>query len=859
MLRRLSAPLLGALLILLVPTAAARAADATVCAPGAPLGAAQGYTEFVLGNGQRGSESEGAIAYGGDLAANGMTVGTRLSVATSFPSLVVNGTGGSFNLQAGSAYVRSLTGYVNYNGGGRRLADPPIDMAAAFTDLRARSAAWTAAPATGTADVVDSQTTGTALGGNVLWLRGTDAQRNVFHVTPAQLRNIRATFIDVPAGATALIDVSGTDVTIDGEVRYRSGSTFRQADDTPVADAVKRTVWNLSDATSVTLNTGSAFGGTILAPGAAVYAQNVGHNNGQVIAASFRSNYETHQYLVPTDACLPPVTPTPPVDPPVDPPTPGIPELHVAKVADHSSIAPGGAVTFTLSVTNSGTADAHDVVLSDMVPVGLNVSGAGAGCTVAGVTVRCDAGTVAAGQTKTFTVTTTAASVAAPSASSDDQIAVSKAEQQISLPANTTQTFRAQCQPGDVAADGAVRVDGVDQGTGDRGSVEVQRLRTLTDGSGYEAVVANHASGQAQAKLFIVCLPPATTGGHALLFGDPVAKTQTLTTGRHSVVFDCGTGRTPVAPSIDVTAGAATVAASVPSGTTGRRIDLDVAAGGATVTAGVRCLSELTGVANGTTTRLVWTPIEKAVSVPAGAVTTEQLVCGDQAKGIVGGWTYEDGLLPLGNEPQPKTRVFTLWNPTGGTRTGTIHLLCLDVRTGAPASVSDVTNTVTGTSSSAQAAGAILSAGATVRISSGPDAGAPPTATVDPPATGPATATDTSSTSRIATPDTTPRTVRATVAATATSATVRSASLRIGVACTGTCAGTVDVRLRATVKAGGHTYRKGTRIGHARFSRTGAVTVRLPKALAKKLRRTRVSVVVTSGGTTRTATVRALG
>jgi choice-of-anchor A domain-containing protein/uncharacterized repeat protein (TIGR01451 family) len=839
--RRVAPAVLGALatcLAVLVPAATAGATAAPTCSTGNPLGAAQGYTEFVQGNGTRGSESEGAVAYGGNLNAGGMTVGTRLSVAQTYPSLVVNGTGnGNFNLQAGSAYVRSLNGNINFNGGGHRLADSPIDFTAAFADLRTRSAAWGAVAATGTADVVDSQTTGTALGGNVLWLRGTGAQLNVFHVTPAQLTNIRATFIDVPSGATALIDVSGTTVAINGEVRYRNGSTFSQADDSPVADAVSRTIWNLPDATSVTLNTGSAFGGTILAPSAAVTAQNVGHNNGAVIAASFSSNFETHQYLFPTSGCVPPIddTPTPPT-PPVTPT--GTPELHVSKTVDHATVSPGGQATFTLTVTNSGNADAKDVVVDDLVPVGLAVTSADGGCTVAGQNVHCAVGTLAAGATKSFHVVTTAQSVTTPTGG-DDQLTITKVEQQISLPAGSVQTAQVTCDNG-IASDASVSVDAVDQGTGTLADVEVQRLVTTADGSGYLATVANHASGQAQAKLFAVCLPRATTGGHALLAGDAVTKTVALTPGAHTVAFDCGTGRTPIAPSLDVTSGRAHVSASVPVGASGRELTLQVDQA-ASVTVGVRCLSNLTGVAHGTTTQLVFTSLQKDVTVAPGATTTEQLICADDAKGVVAGWKLDGGIVPLGNQPQPKTRVFRLSNPTSTTLHGTVYLLCLAARTGSPSGVSDLTNTATASSSTAQTSGAVLSASAGVRIQGGGSADVPPAVTVDPPHT-----------------TVTPSAARAPLA-TVRSAVVRTGSVRVALACSGTCKGTVELRLAKRVRVAGHTYRAGTRVGTASFSRHGkgakTVAVTVARKLAKVLRHKQLTVVVRTGTDARSATV----
>src|SRR4051812_14716903 len=113
--RVLAAGAAGAALLLAVIAPSAGATPAA-CATGAPLGAAQGWTEFVAGNGQRGSESEGSVASGGNLT--GMTIGTRLTSGKNDPTLVIGGTGsGWFNLQKGSAYAPNITGGgVNFNG-----------------------------------------------------------------------------------------------------------------------------------------------------------------------------------------------------------------------------------------------------------------------------------------------------------------------------------------------------------------------------------------------------------------------------------------------------------------------------------------------------------------------------------------------------------------------------------------------------------------------------------------------------------------------------------------------------------------------------------------------------------------------
>ncbi|MBN8867901.1 MAG: choice-of-anchor A family protein [Solirubrobacterales bacterium] len=720
--RAVKAILFAATLAMAAFTFTSPASATTTCAAN-PLGAATGYTEFVHGNGSRGSESEGAIAYGGNLAASGMTVGTHLSVASTFPSLVVNGSSNSFNLQKGSAWTPGLTGYINYNGGGSQLGSAPIDFNAAFTDLTAKSGNWAAIAPNGSAAVINtggSNPAGISLGGNALYLKGTDANLNVFSVTPAQLTGNVAVLIEVPTGATALINVSGTNVQIDGNMYFRNGigGSWNQAQDSATATQNQKTLWNFSDATAVTLNTGSAFGGTILAPKAHVNAANVGHNMGQVIADRFTSNRETHQALF--TGCLPGDTPPPP----------GKPKLKITKIADHPEVVEGGQVIFTLSVKNEGDAAAADVVVSDDVPAGLNILSVDAPCTYTGQHVTCAAGTLAAGQTATYHVKVKTTLPSTTVSTQNEQLTIYKVEKQITMQAGSSTSESISCNPGDLISDAAVRVDHIDQGTGTYDDIEVSRLRSDSTAS-YEAKVTNHSTGQAQLKLFAVCLPGKTTEGRGLTVGAPVTKTVTLNPGIHEVTLDCPAGSTPVAPGIDVTGGRVLILANAPVGDTGRKLTLKVGGGSTTVTASIRCLQNKTTEVNGASSDLVFTKVTKPIQVASGGVATESLICGENAKGIVGGWEFEDGLVPLGNDPQPKTRVFYVWNPTAHPLTGTLYLLCLEARTGSSTPVGEKTyvNTATVSSSTQQGSGAVLSDDASVKVtrSSGPSPQAAPT------------------------------------------------------------------------------------------------------------------------------------
>lgn len=738
---------------------APNAGAATTCTAN-PLGAATGYTEFVQTNGSRGSESEGAIAYGGNLAASGMTVGTHLSVAKTYPSLVVNGTSNSFNLQAGSAWTPGLTGSINYNGGGSQLMSAPINFTTAFADLTTKSATWGTVAANGSASVINTSgpnPAGISLGGNALYLKGTDATLNVFSVTPAMLSGNSAILIEVPVGSTALINVSGTNPQIDGNMYFRNGigGSWNQAQDSATATQNSHTLWNFSAATSVSLNTGSAFGGTILAPKASVNAANIGHNMGQVIAKSFTSNRETHQALF--TGCLPdspdgptgptgptsptgptgptsptgptgPTSPTGPTGPtsptgPTGPTTPDKPKLKIDKIADNPEVVEGQFVIFTISVKNEGTGNSDGVVVSDNVPSGLDIVAVDSPCTYTGQQVICAAGTLAPGQSVTYHVKVKTTLPTATVSTQNEQLTIYKVEKQITMQAGTSTNESIACNVGDIISDAAVRIDHIDQGTGDFNDIEVSRLRSDSSAS-YEAHVKNNSTGQAQLKLFAVCLPGKTTEGRRLTVGSPVTQTVVLNPGTHDITLNCPVGSTPVAPGIDVSGGRALILANAPVGATGRKLTLKISGGSTTVTASVRCLQNKTGELNGATSDLVFTQINKPIQVASGGIATESLICGENAKGIVGGWEFDDGLVPLGNDPQPKTRVFYVWNPTAHPLTGTLYLLCLEARTGSSAPVGEKTyvNTATVSSSTSQDTGAVLSDSASVKVTrnSGP-------------------------------------------------------------------------------------------------------------------------------------------
>ena len=72
-------------------------------------------------------------------------------------------------------------------------------------------------------------------------------------------------------------------------------------------------------------------------------------------------------------------------------------------------VAPGGTITWTVVVTNSGTTTSSGFAFSDTVPAAItNVASPTPGCSVAGNTVSCAGGQLAAGDSVPITITGTA-------------------------------------------------------------------------------------------------------------------------------------------------------------------------------------------------------------------------------------------------------------------------------------------------------------------------------------------------------------------------------------------------------------------------------------------------------------------
>lgn len=394
--------------------------------------------------------------------------------------------------------------------------------------------------------------------------------------------------------------------------------------------------------------------------------------------------------------------------------------LSIVKTVDRPQAAPGSAVTYTLTVVNAGPASARDVVVTDALPAGTTYAGASTGCTAVGADVTCALGTVPAGATRVVTITATVDPVAAAPDGGGHQLEVTKVEEHLAAPAASNATATAYCPSGYLATDGSVRIDAVDQG-GTLAGVVVLRSSATADGTGWTGTIRNTNPGQAQAKTTVVCTSATTTTvdghQHALLLSAPRTTSATWTAGTWTADLACGPGRVAAAPGFTVTSGEGVVRTSQRDGT-GWHVVVDVPEA-ASATFEIRCLSTSLATAAGHTHDLGLVQLTDTVTVPPGQTVQAALTCGDTAKGIVASYDVDAGLVPLGNDPQPKTRVFRFSNPTSAPLTARIGLLCLDTRTGPALAVSSITNTASVSTSSADATTTDDTSSATFAVTAG--------------------------------------------------------------------------------------------------------------------------------------------
>jgi uncharacterized repeat protein (TIGR01451 family) len=384
--------------------------------------------------------------------------------------------------------------------------------------------------------------------------------------------------------------------------------------------------------------------------------------------------------------------------------------LKVVKRATKHELTPGSADVFKIVVRNTGDHTARNVELCDRPDSQWTfVSASRSTSTVSGSETCYALGDIASGSRAALRVTLrlnadahgrTAVNWAVaradnaaevkdkatvrircnPADITPDLVPVQKVEQPVELQAGQTRTVQLSCPTGFVMTDGTPRVDAVDQDTGTLASVRVLASRSVSPGT-YEMVVENTATGRAQLHLFGTCLAAATADQHLpLQVGGPVETTQTWDAGRQTATLTCPDGGQPIAPGFSLAGGEARLVESEPAGPGAWTIGFDVSAP-TTAVLSVRCLDDQLGGSEGALHRLDFTHEVTEVDVPAGQMQSAQVICGQQAKGIVGSFDVPPGLVLLGHDPQPKTRVFYPFNPTAGPLHVKLDLLCVGDRT----------------------------------------------------------------------------------------------------------------------------------------------------------------------------------
>lgn len=362
----------------------------------------------------------------------------------------------------------------------------------------------------------------------------------------------------------------------------------------------------------------------------------------------------------------------------------GIPDLKITKTAVPTNARPGQVVTYVLKAENVGNGIANDVKITDPIPVGMTFVSADAPCVESAGIVNCAIGSLAPGQVKTYEVKVTVDSwgTGQVDPAANHQLDIQKVESQIDLEPGEVKSVQAVCPAGYFVSDGSVRIDHVDQGTGDWSAPNVLESRA----SGLDAwrgTVKNNASGRAQAKVFAVCIQKQTVadGGHThdLIVSDPITVSDEVLIGKKTATLQCGPGQIAIQPGFASTE-QANLVYSEPEGN-GWKFVLDVQDEVAQVEFSIRCMTRQVSVVDGHTHDLQFQHLVKEFTIPAGTVNEAQLTCADGSKGIVADMDLDDGLVSLGNDPRPVTRAFKVYNPTDHDLKARLSLLCLGLRT----------------------------------------------------------------------------------------------------------------------------------------------------------------------------------
>jgi uncharacterized repeat protein (TIGR01451 family)/fimbrial isopeptide formation D2 family protein len=360
----------------------------------------------------------------------------------------------------------------------------------------------------------------------------------------------------------------------------------------------------------------------------------------------------------------------------------GIADVKITKTALPGNARPGDIVTYRLKAQNIGTAIARDVVVTDTLPVGVSFVSADAPCLESAGNISCTIGSMNPGDERILEVKVRVDQWGNANRNADHLLDVQKVEAQIDLEAGQQRTISVTCPSGYFASDGSVRIDHIDQGTGDWTAPQVLESRASSLDT-WQGTVKNTATGRAQAKIFAVCVKQQTdsSGGHShdLIVSDQITVSDSVLPGRREATLLCGPGQIAIQPGF-ISSAPADLVYSEPEGN-GWKFALDVKAP-SNVTFSIRCLTRQVTITGGHTHDLKFEHLVKEFTIQPGQVNEAQLTCADGYKGIVADQDLDQGLVSLGNDPRPVTRAFRIYNPTDAPLKARLSLLCLGDRTG---------------------------------------------------------------------------------------------------------------------------------------------------------------------------------
>jgi len=505
-------------------------------------------------------------------------------------------------------------------------------------------------------------------------------------------------------------------------------------------------------------------------------------------------------------------------------------DVAITKTADPSQARPGDIITFHLKAKNVGTAIADNVVITDSLPAGLTFVSADAPCVEAAATVTCEIGSLNPGEEKVYDVKVKVEQWGTADPAAEHLLDVQKVEAQIDLEAGEQKTVTVSCPANYFASDGSVRIDHIDQGTGDWTSPEVLESRASALDT-WQGTVKNTATGRAQAKIFAVCIKRQTAelNGHShdLITSDPITVSDEVPAGKNEATLQCGPGQTAIQPGFQSSTPADLVY-SEPAGN-GWKFVLDNKEPAA-VTFSIRCLTRQVTFVNGHTHDLRFEHIVKEFTIPAGTVSEAQLTCADGYKGIVADMDLDDGLVSLGNDPRPVTRAFKLYNPTDHPLNARLSLLCLgNMTAGEHLPPKQFTNTGLISTSSDESVTENNSSSVTIKVED-TDNNTPidPEEPVKP----------------------TPNNPIATKIVGGTASFAKNA-VTVTLKCAGACKGVAKLYSTAPVKIAGKKVKKGTLLASAAYKFTAAgtkkVKLKANKRGAKVLKKSRSALLKASG------------